>query len=122
MANPNIKTANSFLAKPLAQGQLTTTNPTTLYSVPTDIATKVTVATLTNTSTLDVTVSIHMTPTGVGAVASDYAVIASYTLKAKDTIRLAEIIGGIYVAGAKIWATASAGFSVSYNFHGIEIS
>lgn len=122
MANPNIKTANSFLAKPLAQGQHTGTAATTLYSVPTDVATKITAASLTNTSAQAVTISVHLTPTGIGSVSAPYAILSNYVLAANDTIRLPEIIGGIYVAGARVWLTPSAANAISYSLHGLEIS
>lgn len=86
MANPNIIAATSLVGKGLLNTPaLLPSSETIVYQVPASKSVKISNAALCNTSSADVVVSVSVTPSGV-AGSTVNRVIASYTLKAHDTI------------------------------------
>ena len=112
MSSENLLAATSNLPKVLVSQQLANSE-TTQYTCPSSSAVRIATATLCNTSSSAVTVSVSLVKTG-GSAGSSNRVLTSYSIAAYDSISLTEIYGAMLGPGDFISAIASAATSVAF--------
>lgn len=114
----DFKQSANLAGKILASGQVASANTaTTVYTVPAASAAKVASASITNTDSSAMTVSVSVVPSG-GSVDGTHVVLSAYQLLAGDSTVLTEIIGSMLDAGAFISITASTASKLNYLFTG----
>lgn len=114
----DFKQSANLAGKILASGQIATANTaTTAYTVPTASAVKIASASITNTDTSAITISLSVVPSG-GTVDGTHVVISAYQLLAGDSTVITELLGAMLDAGAAISITASTAAKLNYLFTG----
>jgi hypothetical protein len=116
----DFKTGTSLAAKVLASIQLAS-GDNTVYTVPALSAVKIATAVLCNTTSSAVVVSVSVVPSG-GTVNGTHKVVADYSLAAKDSTTLPELVGSMLDAGAYISVNAGTATAVNCILTGVVSS
>lgn len=96
----------------LFSGQIASTSPTAVYTVPSSKTVRLATATVCNISGSPVNVSVGLLKSGDTADGT-HQVISQYPLAAGDTLSLIPyIVGAMLGDGESIWITAGAGAAV----------
>ncbi len=104
--------------KPLARGQLTATDAT-LYTTPASTTTRLTEIAITNTDTVERTVTIRIVPSG-GASGVDDDILSALPIASKQTIVLD--LKTVLATGDFITGAASVTTVVNVRISGAEIT
>lgn len=112
MATQNLLGASSNLPKVLL-AQYVAATETTQYTCAANSAVRVASATLCNTHTAAITVSVSVVPTG-GTAAGSNRILSSYSVAAGDSIRLDELTGALLGPGDFISGIASTASKVAF--------
>lgn len=106
MANPSYLALGIMRGQILYSGQLATTNPTSVYTVPANSAVKITSCSVCNVTGAPVTVAISLLKVGDTADAT-HRVISNFPLAAGDSLSLTDYLGGAMLGeGESVSVTA----------------
>jgi hypothetical protein len=117
MATPNLFTITTVTPTVLASQQLVS-GDTTIHTVATNKAVKVTKMVLTNVTAAAVTVSVAIVPSG-GAVDGTHKVVSSYSLAANDSTVITEVEGVFLGQGDFVSVNAGTGSAVDVLLNGL---
>lgn len=122
MANPALQSITNTIAGILYSGQLSTTAPVVVYTVPGNTTTKVAQGTVCNTSAAVVNVSVALLKSG-DSVDGTHQIVSLYPLAAGDTLALKDYLGGAMLGeGQSIAVTAGTANGIDVVITGAESS
>lgn len=112
MSSSGLKTASDGLPQILVSQQLGTSE-TTLYTCPANTSAKIMNASLCNTTSSPVTVSLSLVKSGGTVGDGTHRIVSGFSLPANDTLALNDLLGGhVLGPGDKIAAVAGTATAV----------